>query len=167
MRLLAIDPGVTGAIALLDAKGKFLDVRDMPAADRRVSGHVKRQIDAPALFALLAELLAGAPARVAVEEVGVIRPGRGVSTQGSLLYSAGIIEGVLGAHGILAEPITPQFWKARVGLAQNSKLSDTAKKRASLDMARQLFPSAPLELVKHHGRADALLIAYATKTWGR
>ena len=36
----------------------------------------------------------------------------------------------------------------------------TSDKRASLDRARLLFPSAELHLAKHDGRAEALLLAY-------
>jgi len=50
------------------------------------------------------------------------------------------------------ELVTPATWKRALGLG--------AEKRASLDKARLLFPSAPLDLAKHDGRAEALLIAY-------
>jgi len=41
----------------------------------------------------------------------------------------------------------------------NWLLDSNVDKRASLDKARLLFPGADLGLVKHDGRAEALLIA--------
>jgi hypothetical protein len=43
-------------------------------------------------------------------------------------------------------------WKRSLGL--------TSDKRASLDRARLMFPSADLRLAKHDGRAEALLLAH-------
>jgi hypothetical protein len=48
--------------------------------------------------------------------------------------------------------IRPQAWKAHHSLLK-------AEKDESLALARTKWPKAPLSLKKHHGRAEALLIA--------
>jgi crossover junction endodeoxyribonuclease RuvC len=47
--------------------------------------------------------------------------------------------------------VTPQKWKKAMGLSKDKNLS--------LDMARELWPEAPLKRKKDNGRAEALLIA--------
>jgi hypothetical protein len=47
--------------------------------------------------------------------------------------------------------VTPQRWKRFYGLGSN--------KGDCLRVARELYPSAPLTLAKHHNRAESLLIA--------
>jgi len=47
--------------------------------------------------------------------------------------------------------VRPQKWKKDMGL--------TSDKAESLDMARELWPAAPLTRKKDNGRAEALLIA--------
>jgi crossover junction endodeoxyribonuclease RuvC len=47
--------------------------------------------------------------------------------------------------------VTPQAWKKALGLSKD--------KAESLELARNLWPDAPLSRVKDNGRAEALLIA--------
>jgi len=47
--------------------------------------------------------------------------------------------------------VTPQKWKKEMGL--------TADKNESLEMARKLWPNAPLTRKMDNGRAEALLMA--------
>jgi hypothetical protein len=47
--------------------------------------------------------------------------------------------------------LSPQKWKKHFNL--------TADKNEALDLAKQLFPKAPLKLKKDINRAEALLIA--------
>jgi hypothetical protein len=48
VRILGIDPGISGALALLTAPAE-LDVRDMPTLEIERRGKAKRAIDAGAL----------------------------------------------------------------------------------------------------------------------
>lgn len=50
------------------------------------------------------------------------------------------------------EFVTPATWKRALGLGPD--------KHAALDKGRLLYPMADLTLAKHHGRAEALLIAH-------
>jgi hypothetical protein len=53
-------------------------------------------------------------------------------------------------------PVQPRVWKAHYGLKSD--------KAASLTTARALYPSAPLNLAKHHNRAEAVLLAHYGRT---
>jgi crossover junction endodeoxyribonuclease RuvC len=48
--------------------------------------------------------------------------------------------------------VTPGVWKRHAGLIGKEK-------DASRELAARLYPQATLNLKKHHGRADALLLA--------
>jgi hypothetical protein len=54
--------------------------------------------------------------------------------------------------GIPYETVAPQTWKKAFGLIG-------AEKKASVAVAKQRFPSASLDRVKDHNRADAILMS--------
>ena len=54
--------------------------------------------------------------------------------------------------------VRPQVWKKALGV--------TSDKNTSLALARELFPEAVLDLKKHHGKAEALLIAEYARRLG-
>lgn len=143
--VIGIDPGLSGAIALL-RDGEYAEVWDMPTMGRG-SGN-KQQINAAAVGKLLREC---PPCRAYIELVGAM-PGQGVSSMFNFGKAAGAAMGALGALQIPVIEVTPQRWKKQFGLTGKEK--DMAR-----TMAQQLMPSAPLSLKKHGGRADALLIA--------
>jgi hypothetical protein len=152
---LGIDPGLTGAIALVHADGSLHSVEDMPTTARG-SGRVKREVDAAGLLHLLrvhaAEITFGL-----VERVGA-RPGQGVASMFSLGHSTGVLDGVLGALRIPHQVVTPAKWKTRAGLP--------ADKGLVLAAARRRWPDAPLTQAKDHGRAEALFLALAASCAG-
>lgn len=144
--VLGVDPGLTGAWALLDASGGFVAVEDLPVIrDGRLAW-----IDADALSGRLIELRAGRPMRAVVERVHAM-PRNGSQAAFSQGATLGSILAALQLVRVSIELVTPAAWKRAAGLA--------ADKRASLDRARLLFPDAPLDRQKDHGRAEALLIA--------
>ncbi len=65
--------------------------------------------------------------------------------------------GLLGALEIPYTRVRPARWKHALGLRGKDK--EAARLRA-----QQLFPSADLQLKKHHGRAEALLLASYGRT---
>lgn len=153
--LVGIDPGLSGAIALL-RNGEYAEVWDMPTMGRG-SGS-KQQINA----AEVAKLLRGCPPCPAyIELVGAMpkfnKQGQRTGSQGaSSTFNFGKATGaVYGALAALSFPmfeVTPVKWKREFGLIGKEK--DMAR-----TMAQQMMPAAPLSLKKHCGRADALLIA--------
>jgi crossover junction endodeoxyribonuclease RuvC len=150
---LAIDIGISGAIARLDAEKRLLDLYDLPVlADGPAS---RRTINGP----LLAELVFKSHAtRAFVESVGP-RPGEGAVGAFAFGRSRGIVEGVLAAAGIPITWIAPAQWKRLVGIPPGK---DGAKD-AARSKAIAIWPgeAARVARVKDHGRAEACLIGVA------
>lgn len=139
---VGIDPGKTGAIALIE-DGVVAAVDDMPA-------------DAAGLYRLLHR---DYPiyAEYVVEKVHAMpRNGVKMGAQSSFTFGfgCGVIEGVLASLELTFKYATPQLWKRRAGLIGEEK-------KASLALARERHPEAKawLTRVKDIGRAEAILIA--------
>ncbi len=143
---LGVDPGLTGAYALLDAGGTFVAVEDLPVIrDGRLGW-----IDADALAARLLELRGGAELHATVERVHAM-PRNGSQAAFSQGATLGSLLATLQLVRARIELVTPGTWKRALGLSSD--------KGASLDRARLLFPTAPLDRKRDHGRAEALLLA--------
>lgn len=154
MLIYGIDPGLSGAIAVL-ANGELMDVQDLPVV--AVSGGtVKRALDPAALAALLRGWRAqiGVDAEHAAIEFVAARPGQGVAGVFSLGHTAGAIAGVVATLGIPSQLVTPMKWKRALGVS-----SDKTDARAA---ASRLFPShaGRWARVRDDGRAEAALIAF-------
>lgn len=148
---LGVDPGLTGALALLDGDGALELLADLPVIrDRSLAW-----IDGGELQTLLLDAIRGRPCRAAVERVAG-RPGQGVSSAFTFGLGLGSVLGVLQALHIGIEFVTPGQWKGALGLGSD--------KHRSIDRARLLYPAAELHLAKHDGRAEALLIAHWAQT---
>jgi len=147
MIIVGIDPGLSGAICLLDTEGTFC-INDMPVHALVRGGKNKREIDPHRL----AILLSGTIGHAFIEQVGAM-PGQGVSGVFSLGKTFGIIIGVLATHGVPMTFVSPVKWKKALQVPASK---DGARARAS-----QLLPQAAGEwpLVKHDGRAESALIA--------
>jgi hypothetical protein len=160
--ILGIDPGQTGAIALL-ADGAPAGYADMPTLERAKGGG--RQVDAPRLAAALRGILqqhAGAHVVVVTERVQA-RPGNGSIAGFKLGQADGIMRGVLGALGLDVLEVEPQTWKRHFGLLKTEK--DVARQYV---MARWPERAVQLLQVKQGGRADAMLVAtwaHETEAW--
>lgn len=153
MIAVGIDPGLTGAVALVDSRGSCA-VFELPTIPIPGGGLVKRRIDAASLARQLRNFCpVGEPVRVAVEAVHTIGSrNNAVQTQGSLMRTLGAIEGVLEVLRLSFVAVEPQVWKGFYGLG--------SEKRASLEKALLLYPGAPINLAKDHNKAEALLIAH-------
>jgi crossover junction endodeoxyribonuclease RuvC len=150
---IGIDPGITGAIGAIrgDELVGVMDLRTME------SGRCK-WIDADDLIRVLREFRGSGPARVYVEHTHAM-PGNGAQAANSQGLTLGSILAVLQVCAIPFELVSPARWKRYHGLIHPPGTTDGVRKSASLSRARQLYPAAELELVKHHNRAEALLIA--------
>ena len=78
-------------------------------------------------------------------------PGQGVSSSFKFGMAYGAAISIMERINCPWDLVTPQKWKKEMGL--------TADKNESLDMARQLWPTAPLARKMDNGRAEALLMA--------
>jgi crossover junction endodeoxyribonuclease RuvC len=143
---IGIDPGLHGAIAILDQAGELVSVSDLPVI-RDLS---LAWIDGRALQSIVLNALSGRPCRAIVERVSSM-PGQGVAS--SFLFGVGFgsVLSVLQALHVPLEFVTPAVWKRSYGLGRD--------KHASLHKARLMYPTAELHLAKHDGRAESLLLA--------
>lgn len=151
MIIFGIDPGQTGAIAVLH-DGQIKQVIDMPSTARL---HGKgQQVDA---YTLTSELLAAASGhkRRAIIEAVSAMPGQGVSSTFRFGESVGVVLGALGALQIPVSWVSPARWKKAAGITGKDK--DAAR-----TLALQLHPevSGMLTRKKDVGRADAICIAH-------
>jgi hypothetical protein len=60
--------------------------------------------------------------------------------------------------------VRPAQWKKEMGVAKQRGEDADAGKEKALELARELFPAAPLSRRKDHNRAEALLLAHWLKT---
>ena len=144
---IGVDPGLSGAIVVLDSAGELVELADMPT---QMTTTGRREINAACLADLLRKY-PGAPA--AVERVGA-RPGESATSGFSFGFSQGSILAVLAVLGHPVRLVQPASWKRWAGIPAG------ADKQASIGVAARLLPTAArhLTLKKHDGRADALLI---------
>lgn len=150
-RLLGIDPGLSGALAIVETIGgvpTLIDAVDMPVTG---SG-AKARVDVIAASAWIA---GHAPSTAFVER-GQSFPRQGISS--TFLYgrAVGAIETVVALSNVPLMLVEPAVWKRKLRLPGKDK--EAARQRAL-----QLFPRAHALLArrKDHGRAEAALIVIA------
>ena len=140
---LGVDPGKSGAFALLAPDGRIVHIEDAPA------------LAGAALGAWLATLIADfSPDTVGtayVERVNYMPGQRGVWT---FAEGYGATLGALGALGIPVVTVPPGTWKKAAGLTNKDK-------GASRQLAAELWPTEAHQFarVKDDGRAEACLVA--------
>lgn len=154
--VIAIDPGLTGAIACYE--GGRLDVVDMPTEARGKKSVV-------ALAGLWQAV--GASVSTEVPTVGVIEnvgsmPRQGIASACNFGKTIGACEMALVAAGCDLVRVTPPTWKFGVGLQHDPKADTKARKNASRARASELFPNHAhlFARVKDDGRAEAALMAW-------
>ena len=143
---IGIDPGISGAIAILDESGAFIEAWDMPT----MQDGKKNQVNAAELAKELGRY-ADSYLIAIVEKVGAM-PGQGVSSMFNFGKSFGVALGVIAALGAETRLVTPPAWKKHYKLTGKPK-------DASRTLAQQYYPAAPLGRKKDHGKGDALLLA--------
>lgn len=163
---LGIDPGVTGALALYDPDAATLEIADVPVF--KVAG--KSLVDEQAL-ARIVDDWSGSICEVWLELVNGMPsiPGpdgkrRGMGAQSAFNFGRtyGLIRGICAANFLPIMDVTPGVWKRSLGVpGKVSGGDDAGRMRASQLMPRH---AGLWTLKKHHGRADAALIAlYAAR----
>ncbi len=151
--VLGIDPGVRGAIAVLNINGDLLSIEDMPALPDGAKG--RYAVNAP----LLASAVYKSHAKLAFCELVAARPGEGVVGAFGFGRSRGVIEGVLAAAGIPVVMLTPPSWKRLVGIQAGTA---APKHAARIEAIRRWPGKADLfARIKDDGRAEAALIGVA------
>ncbi len=170
MLIVSIDPGLTGACAVLDHNGlrALFDLPTMPIPGVGPTAMVQRKLDAHALCTQLLRACTAADGKpvVVIEAVATMGgQNNAVQTQGSLLRTLGAVETVPECLRWPVEYVQPQTWKRHFGLvkARGEERTSTQAKSMSLATARRLYPQADIGKAKHHNRAEALLVAHYWK----
>lgn len=143
---IGIDPGLSGAIAMLDSQGDVCFVADLPV----VRDNKLAWIDGGELQSMILNWRGARPCTAMIERVNAM-PKQGVSSSFQFGVGFGSILSVLQAMAIPIEFVRPANWKKAMNLSSD--------KKAALHKARLLYPDVDLRLAKHDGRAEALLIA--------
>ena len=156
-RFCGIDPGISGAIAVIGEAGT-VEFFDTPTLQVKSGKSLKNVMDANAAALILQAIH---PDYVIIEKVWAMTKGMGGATMGATSafnfgMGFGIWLGIIAALQIPHEQVAPVTWKKRLMMDMGQE------KDASRLRAMQLFPQASgsLNLKKHHGRADALLLAH-------
>jgi crossover junction endodeoxyribonuclease RuvC len=150
MFYIGIDPGLSGAIAVLDNDGAIRKIDDMPVSTK---GSGKKQVDPYELVRILGVAKSLGQTKAYVELVNAM-PGQGVSSMFNFGEGCGVVRGVLAAIGIPVEYVHPAKWKRHLNLSGKDK--DYARTVA----AETVLGASPYVCRKKDiGRADAILIA--------
>ena len=154
---VGIDPGLTGAVALIHGEsplGGVIEIFDAPIAVVK-KGKKKQGVPLPDEMARIFYGIRDYNPIVYIEQVHAMRK-QGVTSMFNFGMGYGMWIGILAALSIPYQLVTPQRWKKEMmhGMV-------TAEKDASLVQAKRLFPQVAeqLQRKKDDGRAEALLIA--------
>lgn len=171
--VISVDPGLTGAAAVLDHNGlqAVFDLPTMPIPGVGPKAMVQRKLDGRALCTLLRKHCpASAPvASIVIEAVGTMGgQNNAIQTQGALLRTLGAIEAVAECLVMPISYANPQTWKRFYGLINHSNdttisasARSTAAKRMAMETARSLYPACTeIARAKDHNRAEAILIGH-------
>ena len=148
--ILSIDPGLTGAIALLSDAHTVKQIWDMPVM---AANQGKGNIVNPYLLADIVKEAQESGANKAYIEAVHAMPSQGVSSSFKFGSTFGVLQGVVATVGLSMHFVTPQRWKKYHGLIGRDK--DAAR-----TLAIQQFPEQTqnLKRKKDGGRADAIMI---------
>lgn len=158
MKLLCIDPGLSGGIAILLIEGARREVLHACDIPTREDGS-NRQVDIPAVCSIIEKF---SPDDAVIENVGPMPSIPGADgerrSMGSVsAFRFGLAVGQLRAacecYGMTPRLIVPRVWKKHFGLTGPQKAQSVAT-------ARRVCPDASpfLTLKMHHGRAEAILM---------
>jgi hypothetical protein len=147
VRILGVDPGGSGALALMfDGR---VEIEDMPVFLVKRGKSAKAELDT---HTLIAKLNFWAPDVCYFEQVGGI-PGQSASAAFNFGRIAGACEALVKASGARFNFVTPATWKRAMGVSGDK---DEARAKAT-----NLFPYAAesFRRKKDDGRAEAALLA--------
>ena len=151
MIIIGVDPGISGAISIIENK-KILEVYDTPTM---IDGKKnKKQINSAHFTNIIKErLISNKEVIVVVEQVNAM-PGQGVTSMFNFGQSFGVIKGICAALSLPIYFVRPTKWKKHFNLIKTNK-------DASRTKVIEAYPeiSSKLHRKKDSNRADAILIA--------
>ena len=151
MRIISIDPGLSGGIAILE-DNKVKEIFDMPVMPDGKKN--KRQLNSAFLVQLIKENIKDIEDTVMVVEQVNAMPGQGVTSMFNFGQTFGAIKGICAALGLPIFFVRPAKWKKHFELI-------TSSKDASRTKAIEMYPSIAEKLSKKKdvNKSDAILIA--------
>jgi len=155
MRILGVDPGLNGALALYSGVTNVVfSISDIPTLVLTVNGKKRNRLDSAALAKILSSLHATHNIDLAIVEDVHAMPKQGVASSFSFGFVAGALQQAIVDANIPMTLVQPAAWKRFMGVK--------ADKASSLQRASQLMPSSAHHWPKksHDGRAEAALLAY-------
>lgn len=146
MIYIGIDPGKSGAMAMLEYVGESLQKVSVFPFNEKM--YLTNMAD-----------VSGCPSVCCLERVGAM-PKQGVNSMFHFGENYGFIQGLLTAYSIPYELVTPQKWK--------KEFQVTGDKNSSIDVCKRLFPGVSLRKTDRCRRdddnmAEALLLACYAK----
>jgi hypothetical protein len=157
---IGIDPGASGAIAVIDSDLKLVVLRLQKVTDKDVSNFLQEiSFNYDRVFCVKEKVWA-MPAK---NPDGTMRT-MGAQTMFEFGLNNGFILGLLTAWNIAYEEKTPQTWMKLFSMKREKEESQTDYKRKLKEQAEKLFPNIKIT----NDMADAILIAEfnrRTKTW--
>tara|TARA_B100000575_G_C23082002_1_gene623431 strand:+ start:941 stop:1432 length:492 start_codon:yes stop_codon:yes gene_type:complete len=151
MKIVGIDPGLSGGIAILE-DSKVLKLFDMPVMAEGKKN--KRQLNSAQLVSIIKEnIFKSEETAVVVEQVNAV-PGQGVTSMFNFGQTFGAIKGVCAALNLPIFFVRPSKWKKHFELINSSKDSSRTK-------VIEMYPSLSNQLSKKKdvNKSDAILIA--------
>lgn len=148
---IGIDPGVRGAIAVLDENRKFIAFHDMPSVDIGKGKSTRLKISPVLLKNILKKIDNVECVFLEHLQAHIVS---GKVTNFSLGYSFGVCEALVCGLGHRLELIKPAEWKKNQGLTGKHK--DASRLRA---LEKYPLCADSLSRKKDVDRAEALLIA--------
>ena len=151
MKIIGIDPGLSGAIAVLQDK-KVLNLFEMPVMAEGKKN--KRQLNSALLVDIIKDNISfDEDIAVVVEQVNAM-PGQGVTSMFNFGQTFGAIKGVCAALNLPIFFVRPSKWKKYFELINSTKDSSRTK-------VIEMYPSLSNQLSKKKdvNKSDAILIA--------
>ncbi len=151
MKVIGIDPGLSGAIAILK-ENKVLNLFEMPVMAEGKKN--KRQLNSAQLAKLIKNNIEiDEEVSVVVEQVNAM-PGQGVTSMFNFGQTFGAIKGICATLDLPIYFVRPSKWKKHFELINSSK-------DASRTKAIEMYPSLSNDLAKKKdvNKSDAILIA--------
>ncbi len=133
--VLGIDPGASsGALALVDNRGKLIFVVDMPVWDMPVGKKVRKRLDHLALIDILEDAKMFGAELVAIEAVGG-RPKQNASAAFAFGYAVGQVHMACTMLKLPLEAVSPVVWKRTFRVSGKTTATDAA----IISRAEELF----------------------------
>ena len=151
MKIFGIDPGLSGAIAILK-DNKVVNIFEMPVMSEGKKN--KRQLNSALLANLIKQnIIDDEEVAIVVEQVNAM-PGQGVTSMFNFGQTFGAIKGICAALDLPIFFIRPSKWKKHFELINASKDSSRTK-------VIEMYPKLSSQLAKKKdvNKSDAILIA--------